>query len=153
MMFQTSDNSQLYSSQQLTIVWSLIHHSTQTNLIFSRVKILHLDRLKEGTWLYSFASIHYNVQSCDGYIYFFFIRLSGNDARKDRKLSPISESLGCIMFRGLPRKAPFSALNLAANTIHKNHALCQVQKGWRPLFHKSRFDAPYLDTNVVCTVG
>ena len=50
MMFQTSDNSQLcidlqYSSQQLTIVWSLIHHSSQLNLIFSRVKVLHLDRL------------------------------------------------------------------------------------------------------------
>ena len=95
-------------------------------------------------WLYSFASIHYNVQSFDRFIYFFFIRLSGNDARKDRKLSPRSESLGCIMFRGLPRKAPFSALNLAANTIHKNRALCQVQKGWCSLFHISRFDAPYV---------
>ena len=50
MMFQTSDNSQLcidsqYSSQQLTIVWSLIHHTTQPILIFSRVRVLHLDRL------------------------------------------------------------------------------------------------------------
>ena len=59
MMCQTSDNSQLcidsqYSSQQLTIVWSLIHHSTQPILIFSRVRVLHLDRLKEGTWLHSF---------------------------------------------------------------------------------------------------
>ena len=60
MMFQTSDNSQLcidsqYSSQQLTIVWNLIHHSTQPILIFSRARVLHLDRLKEETWLHSFA--------------------------------------------------------------------------------------------------
>ena len=59
-MFQTLDNCQLcidsqHSSQQLTIVWSWIHHSTQPILIFSRIKVLHLDRLKEGTWLYSFA--------------------------------------------------------------------------------------------------
>ena len=59
-MFQTWDNSQLctdsqYSSQHLTIGWSLIHHSTQHILIFSRVRVLHLDRLKEGTWLHSFG--------------------------------------------------------------------------------------------------
>ena len=55
MMFQISDNSQLcidsqYSSQQLTIVWSLVHHSTQPILIFFRVRVLHLDRLKELVW-------------------------------------------------------------------------------------------------------
>ena len=41
MMYQTSDNSQLcidsqYSSQQLTIVWSLKHHSTQPIYTFNR---------------------------------------------------------------------------------------------------------------------
>ena len=46
--------SLICASQQLTIVWSLIHHSTQPFLIFSRVTVLHLERLKEGTWLYSF---------------------------------------------------------------------------------------------------
>ena len=60
MMFQTSDNSQLcidsqYSSQQLTIVWSLgTHQSTQPILIFSRVRILHLKRLENVTWFHSF---------------------------------------------------------------------------------------------------
>ena len=53
-MFQLCIDSQ-YSSQQLTIVWSLIHHCTQPIFpIFSRVRVLHLDRLKEGTWLHSF---------------------------------------------------------------------------------------------------
>ena len=55
MMFQTSDDSQLcidsqHSSQQLTIFWSLMHHSAQPILIF-----FHLDRLKEGTWLHGFG--------------------------------------------------------------------------------------------------
>ena len=68
-MFQTSDNSQLcidsqYSSQQLTIVWSLIHHSTQPILLFSRARVLHLDRLKEGTWLHSFATMHATSIKC-----------------------------------------------------------------------------------------
>ena len=58
-MFQTSDNGQLcidsqYSSQWLTIVWSLKHQNTQPIYIFSWVRVLHLDRLKEGTWLHSF---------------------------------------------------------------------------------------------------
>ena len=55
-MFQTSDNSQLcidsqYSSQQLIFVWSLKHQISQPIYIFNRVRVLHLDRLKEGTWL------------------------------------------------------------------------------------------------------
>ena len=48
-MFQTSDNSQ-------TIVLGLIHHSVQPILIFFRVRVLHLDRRKEGTWFHSFQS-------------------------------------------------------------------------------------------------
>ena len=53
-MFQTSDNSQLcidsqHSSQQLTFVLILKHRISQSIYIFSRVKVLHLDRLKEGT--------------------------------------------------------------------------------------------------------
>ena len=60
MMYQSSDNSQLcidsqYSSKQLTIVWTLIHHSTQPILIFSKARVLHLDRLKEGTLFHSFG--------------------------------------------------------------------------------------------------
>ena len=58
-MFQTWDNSQLlrrvlWISAELTIVWSLKHKNTQPLYIFNRVKVLHLDRLKEGTWLHSF---------------------------------------------------------------------------------------------------
>ena len=64
-MFQTSDNSQLcidsqHSSQQLTFVWSLKHQVSQPIYIFNRVRVLHLDRLKEGTWLYSFG-----ILNCD----------------------------------------------------------------------------------------
>ena len=33
------------------------NHSTQPILIFPRVRVLHLDRLKEGTWLYSFELV------------------------------------------------------------------------------------------------
>ena len=56
-MFQTWDNSQLCTdSQYSSIVWSLKHQNTQSIYIFNRVRVLHLDRLKEGTWLYSFAT-------------------------------------------------------------------------------------------------
>ena len=59
-MFQTTDSSQLcidsqYFSQQLTFVWSLKHKISQPIYIFNRVRALHLDRLKEGTWLHSFG--------------------------------------------------------------------------------------------------
>ena len=45
-----------YSFQKLTIVSRLKHKNTQPLNIFNRVRVLHLDRLKEGTWLHSFAS-------------------------------------------------------------------------------------------------
>ena len=59
LMFQTSENSQLlrrvlWINAELTIVWSLKHQNTQPIYIFNRVSVLHLDRLKEGTWLHSF---------------------------------------------------------------------------------------------------
>ena len=59
-MFQTWDNSQLlrrvlWISAELTIVSSLKHKNTQPLYIFNRVRVLHLDRLKEGTWLHSFG--------------------------------------------------------------------------------------------------
>ena len=58
---QTSDNSQLlrgvlWISAELTIVSSLKHKNTQPLYIFNRVRVLHLDRLREGTWLHSFVS-------------------------------------------------------------------------------------------------
>ena len=58
-MFQTCDNSQLlrrvlWISAELTIVSSLKHKNTQPLYIFNRLRVLHLDRLKEGTWLHSF---------------------------------------------------------------------------------------------------
>ena len=59
-MFQTWDNSQLlrrvlWISAELTIVSSLKHKNKQTLYVFNRVGVLHLDRLKEGTWRHSFA--------------------------------------------------------------------------------------------------
>ena len=62
-MFQTWDNSQLlrrvlWISAELTIVSSLKHKNTQPLYIFNRVRVLHIDRLKEGTWLHSFAPGH-----------------------------------------------------------------------------------------------
>ena len=59
-MFQTWDNSQLlrrviWVSTKLTIVSSLKHKNTQPLYIFNGVRALHLDRLKEGTWLHSFV--------------------------------------------------------------------------------------------------
>ena len=64
-MFQTWDNSQLlrrvlWISAELTIVSSLKHKNTQPLYIFNRVRVLHLDRLKEGTWLHSFAKSKYD---------------------------------------------------------------------------------------------
>ena len=66
-MFQTWDNSQLctdsqYSSQQLSFVWILKHHISQPIYIFNRARVLHLDRLKEGTSLHSFA---YKIKNTD----------------------------------------------------------------------------------------
>ena len=63
-MFQTWDNSQLlrrvlWISAELTIVSSLKHKNTQPLYIFYRVSVLHLDRLKEGTWLHSFDFLNY----------------------------------------------------------------------------------------------
>ena len=45
--------STLLSSWLLSEVWYII--ATQPILIFFRARVLHLDRLKEWTWLYSFA--------------------------------------------------------------------------------------------------
>ena len=65
-MFQTWDNSQLlrrvlWISAELTIVSSLKHKNTQPLYIFNRVRVLHLDRLKEGTWLHSFVFCSTNI--------------------------------------------------------------------------------------------
>ena len=57
--FRCYDISNFRFVNSLTVVyclqiWNLIHHSTQTNLNFYIVRVLHLDELKEGTWLHSF---------------------------------------------------------------------------------------------------
>ena len=59
-MFQTCSNSQLlrrvlWISAEQTIGASLKHKNTQPLYIFSRVRVLHLNRLKERTWLHSFG--------------------------------------------------------------------------------------------------
>ena len=59
-MFQTWNNIQLlrrvlWISAELTIVSSLKHKNTQPLYIFNRVRVLHLNRLKERTWLHSFV--------------------------------------------------------------------------------------------------
>ena len=59
-MFQTCSNSQLlrrvlWISAEETIGASLKHKNTQPLYIFSRVRFLHLNRLKERTWLHSFV--------------------------------------------------------------------------------------------------
>ena len=56
-MFQTWDNSRLLRRvlwSYCTIVSSLKHKDTQPLYIFNRIRVLHLDRLKEGIWLHSF---------------------------------------------------------------------------------------------------
>ena len=57
MLLWVSIDSQ-YSSQQLTIACSLIHQSNQPILIFSRIRVPNLDRLKKETWLHSFVCVH-----------------------------------------------------------------------------------------------
>ena len=44
-------------SAELTIVSSLKHKNTQPLYILNRARVLHLDRLKEGTWLHSFGFV------------------------------------------------------------------------------------------------
>ena len=38
----------------LLLIWTFQHHNTQPVLIFSRVRITHLERLEEGTWFHTF---------------------------------------------------------------------------------------------------
>ena len=61
-MFQTWDNSQLlrrvlWISAELTIGATFKHKCTQPLYMFNRVRVLHLNRLKERTWLHSFDLI------------------------------------------------------------------------------------------------
>ena len=66
-MFQTCSNSQLlrrvlWISAEQTIGASLKHKNTQPLYIFNRVRVLHLNRLKEQTWLHSFAIAHLRIK-------------------------------------------------------------------------------------------
>ena len=66
-MFQTWDNSQLlrrvlWISAELTIGATFKHKCTQPLYMFNRVRVLHLNRLKERTWLYSFAFMYSKVK-------------------------------------------------------------------------------------------
>ena len=59
-MFETCSNSQLlrrvlWISAEQTIGASFKHKNTQPLYMFNRVRVLHLNRLKERTWLHSFA--------------------------------------------------------------------------------------------------
>ena len=68
-MFQTCSNSQLlrrvlWISAEKTIGASLKHKNTQPLYIFSRVRVLHLNRLKEQTWLHSFAILMECYSTC-----------------------------------------------------------------------------------------
>ena len=62
-MFQTCSNSQLlrrvlWISAEQPIGASLKHKNTQPLYIFHRARVLHLNRLKERTWLHSFVCIY-----------------------------------------------------------------------------------------------
>ena len=63
-------------SVQSWLVSSLKHKNTQPLYILYRVRVLHLDRLKEGTWLHSFAfdwllhAICMNWKQSEGKIHF-----------------------------------------------------------------------------------
>ena len=88
-MFQTWENSQLlrrvlWISAELTIVSSLKHKNTQPLYIFNRVRVLHLDRLKEGTWLHNFDSVN-ERQLLDVFTFFLFL-LSVHCTKKRVKL-------------------------------------------------------------------
>ena len=59
-MFKSCSNSQLlrrvlWISAEQTIGASLKHKNTQPLYMFNRVRVLHLNRLKERTWLHSFG--------------------------------------------------------------------------------------------------
>ena len=66
-MFKTCSNSQLlrrvlWISAEQPIGASLKHKNTQPLYIFSRVRVLHLNRLKERTWLHSFGYSRWAAQ-------------------------------------------------------------------------------------------
>jgi hypothetical protein len=61
-MFKTCSNSQLlrrvlWISAEQTIGASFKHKNTQPLYISNRVRVLHLNRLKERTWLHSFGKM------------------------------------------------------------------------------------------------
>ena len=45
----------MHNKSILGRVWSLKQQNTQPIYIFNRIRVLHLDKLKEGTWLHSFG--------------------------------------------------------------------------------------------------
>ena len=62
-MFKTCSNSQLLSrglwlSAEQAIGASLNHKNTQPLYMFNKVRVLHLNSLKERTWLHSFGFTH-----------------------------------------------------------------------------------------------
>ena len=51
----------------LLLIWTFQHHNTQPVLIFSRVRIIHLERLEEGTWFHSFDLISTKMRRLHNY--------------------------------------------------------------------------------------
>ena len=67
-MFKSCSNSQLlrrvlWISAEQPIGASLKHKNTQPLYMFNRVRVLHLNRLKERTWLHSFGLVRAEVLS------------------------------------------------------------------------------------------
>ena len=78
-MFKTCSNSQLlrrvlWISAEQTIGASLKHKNTQPLYIFNRVRVLHLNRLKERTWLHSFEILSCNFVNFLCFANCYFLR-------------------------------------------------------------------------------
>ena len=109
-MFQTSGNSQLlrrvlWINAELTIVWSLKHQNTKPIYIFNRVRVLHLDRLKEGTWLHSFVFYDEKLSKKHKVVNFYYCLKQGGAyfvswriSRSKAFWSGISNFISTLMF-------------------------------------------------------
>ena len=93
-MFTTCSNSQLlrrvlWISAEQPIGASLKHKNTQPLYIFHRVRVLHLNRLKERTWLYSIEKIECNMKVGARHLFSYQCSStkSGHHRRQSRILS------------------------------------------------------------------
>ena len=122
----------------LLLIWTLLHHNTQPVLIFSRVRIFHLERLEKVTWFHSFGSGH-TVKlslnackdkefSCYSFLDETWVSLawSGGEWEKRCRTSALKERL---CWKGsFQRFHSFHTKHLTCSCWHRHHSQISTNK-------------------------